>query len=143
MNLQNGYKVIYEQAKNGKRTFFASKTGICDPTVDKQIGDEFTISDFANRTIYEYKGKFYVTAEGRTPAYGEDGVPTDDRLSAFDEVFVKQEETDSTESSEESGEDSTTVEEPETLPETEDPEEQVEPEESEAEPEAEPDPIVE
>ena len=28
MNLQNGYKVIYEKAADGKRAFYASKTGL-------------------------------------------------------------------------------------------------------------------
>lgn len=125
MNLQNGYKVIYEQAKDGKRTFFASKTGLCDPTVDTQIGDEFVISDFANKTIYEYKGKFYVTAEGCTPAYGEDGVPIDECLTAFDEVFVKQEEADVEESEDQESTEEDKTEEP-VVPE--EPEDQVEPE---------------
>lgn len=92
MNLQNGYKVIYEKALDGKRTFYASKTNKCDPTVDTQLGDVFTDADYAGKIIYEYKGNFYVST-GKTPAYDENGVPTDERLSAFDEVLIKAEAT--------------------------------------------------
>ena len=93
MDLQNGYKVIYEKAADGKRTFYASKleTGKCDTTVDTELAS-FTDSDYKGKVIYEYKGSFYIS-EGKTPAYDEDGVPTDERLSAFDEVFVKAEPT--------------------------------------------------
>lgn len=88
MNLQNGYKVVYEKAENGKRTFYASKTGICDPAVDTKLGDTFTDSDYMDKVIYEYKGSFYVST-GSVPSYDENGVPTDERLDAFDEVFIK------------------------------------------------------
>ena len=37
--------------------------------------------------VYEYKGSFYVTEVGKTPAYDENGVPTDERIEEFDEVF--------------------------------------------------------
>jgi hypothetical protein len=90
MKLQNGYKVIYEKAADGKRTFYASKNTKCDPTVDKQLGDAFVDADYAGKVIYEYKGSFYIST-GKAPAYDENGVPTDERLSAFDEVFVKAE----------------------------------------------------
>ena len=86
MNLQNGYKVIYEKAADGKRTFYASKTGKCDPSVDDQIGDIFVDADYRGKLVYEHKGDFYV-AEGSTPTYDELGVPTDERLAEFDLVF--------------------------------------------------------
>lgn len=125
MNLQNGYKVIYEKASDGTRTFYASKTGICDPTVDTQLGETFTDADFAGKVIYEYKGGFYVST-GATPAYDENGVPTDERLSAFDEVFVATENSEDT-----AGVDEGNTE-PEVLSETEEPTES-DPEEPEAE----------
>ena len=95
MNLQNGYKVIYEKAADGKRTFYASKTGLCDTKVDKQLGDAFVDADYAGKTIYEYKGSFYVS-EGKTPTYNEDGTPAkgETKLTIFDEVFVKVEPTE-------------------------------------------------
>jgi hypothetical protein len=90
MNLQNGYKVIYEKAADGKRIFYASKTGVCDPTVDTQLGEAFDDAEYRGKMIYEYKGSFYVTT-GATPSYDEEGKPTDERLTAFDEVFIKAE----------------------------------------------------
>lgn len=92
MKLQNGYKVVYEKAADGKRTFYASKTGVCDPKVDTKLGDTFVDTDYAGKVIYEYKGSFYAS-KGSTPAYDENGVPTDDRLSAFDTVFVEASQT--------------------------------------------------
>lgn len=86
MNLQNGYKVIYEKAAGGKRTFYASK---CDGTSDKELAS-FTDSEYRGRMIYEHDGRFYISAEA-TPKYDEDGKPASGEtvLSAFDEVFVK------------------------------------------------------
>lgn len=63
MNLQNGYKVIYEKAANGKRTFYASKTGFFK---DAEIIAEATIGEY--KLIYEKDGLFY----GSTT-----GIPTD------------------------------------------------------------------
>ena len=37
MNLQNGYKVIYEKIADGKRTFYATENVVCDPKVDTKI----------------------------------------------------------------------------------------------------------
>ena len=125
MNLKNGYKVVYEKASEGKRTFYASKSGVCDPTVDTQLGETFTDADFAGKVIYEYKGSFYVST-GATPAYDENGVPTDERLSAFDEVFV------ATETAEETVEEGTEVTDPEAPTNTEDPEGTQEPKENSA-----------
>ena len=77
MNLQNGYKVIYEKAADGKRTFYATKNVVCDPTVDDKIL-EATIG--AYKLIYEKDGQFY----GSTT-----GIPTEnDRcFTEFDKVF--------------------------------------------------------
>ena len=79
MNYKNGYKVVYEVAADGKRTFYAATSNEY-PTRDaegKIIDDvvaSFDDADFLGKTIYEHKGKFYVSA-GRLPAYNEDGTP--------------------------------------------------------------------
>lgn len=79
MDYKNGYKVVYEVAADGERTFYAAKSNAY-PTRDEagNITDDviatFVDKDFEGKTIYEYKGKFYVSA-GRLPAYNEDGEP--------------------------------------------------------------------
>ena len=77
MNLQNGYKVIYEKAVDGKRTFYATKNVVCDPAVDDKI-IEATIGEY--KLIYEKDGQFY----GSTT-----GIPTenDHCFTEFDKVF--------------------------------------------------------
>lgn len=77
MNLQNGYKVIYEKAAEGKRTFYATKNVVCDPTVDDKI-IEATIGEY--KLIYEKAGQFY----GSTT-----GIPTADDhcFTEFNKVF--------------------------------------------------------
>jgi hypothetical protein len=77
MNLQNGYKVVYEKAADGKRTFYATNNPKCDPNVDDKIV-EATIGEY--KLIYEKNGKIY----GSTT-----GVPADsDRCFAeFDKIF--------------------------------------------------------
>ena len=77
MNLQNGYKVIYEKATDGKRTFYASKNVVCDPTVDDKI-IEATIGEY--KLIYEKAGQFYGSTTG-IPAEG------DYCFVEFDKVF--------------------------------------------------------
>lgn len=93
MDLKNGYKVIYEKASEGKRTFYASKTNVCDPTVDTEIAS-FEDAEYRGRMIFEYDGKFYISA-GKVPTYDEDGKPTTDNtvLEAFDAVFCEKETT--------------------------------------------------
>ena len=87
MNLQNGYKVIYEKAEGGKRTFYASKSAIY-PNVDDTVLATFNDEDYRGKVIYEYNGRFYVS-EGAIPAYDENGVPTDKVIEGFDQVFKK------------------------------------------------------
>ena len=87
MTLQNGYKVVYEVAKDGKRTFYAAKSNVY-PNADDLVIASFDDADYRDRVIYEYKGSFYVSEAGHTPAYDENGVPTDERLAAFDQVFL-------------------------------------------------------
>lgn len=87
MNLQNGYKVIYEKAADGKRTFYASKSAIY-PNDDDLVVASFNDADYKGKVIYEYKGDFYVST-GSIPAYDENGVPVDAKIEGFDKVFNK------------------------------------------------------
>jgi len=88
MKLENGYKVIYEKAVDGARTFYASKTGVCNPDVDDVIAN-FVDNDYKGRLVYEQAGKFYVTAVGsKVPAFDANGNSTDECLDAFNKVFV-------------------------------------------------------
>jgi hypothetical protein len=75
MNLQNGYKVIYEKAADGKRTFYASKTGVF---ADAEKILEATIGEY--KLIYEKNGQFYGSTTG-IPAEG------DYCFVEFDKVF--------------------------------------------------------
>ena len=77
MNLQNGYKVIYEKAADGKRTFYATKNVVCDPTIDDKIV-EAEIGKY--KLIYEKAGRFYGS---------ETGIPaeSDYCFEGFDKVF--------------------------------------------------------
>ena len=77
MNLQNGYKVIYEKAADGKRTFYASKTGVF---ADAEKILEATIGEY--KLIYEKNGQFYGSTSG-IPAEG------DYCFTEFDKVFKK------------------------------------------------------
>lgn len=96
MKLQNGYKVIYEKAADGKRTFYASKSNVYPTSEDVEIAS-FSDADFAGKVIYEHAGKFYVS-NGSLPEYDENGKPKDSAVEGFDEIFVnKEEENDNTE----------------------------------------------
>lgn len=77
MNLQNGYKKIYEKTADGTRTFYATKNAVCDPKVDDKIV-EATIGEY--KLIYEKDGKFYGS---------KTGIPTDTDtcFKGFDKVF--------------------------------------------------------
>lgn len=77
MNLQNGYRVVYEKTAGGVRTFYATKNFVCDPAIDDKIV-EATIGEY--KLIYEKKGQFY----GSTT-----GIPTenDHCFTEFDKVF--------------------------------------------------------
>ena len=80
MNLQNGYKVIYEKIADGNRTFLASKTGLF---ADAEVITEAKIGEY--KLIYEKDGRFYGSTTG-LPA--EDDYCFED----FDKVFKKAEE---------------------------------------------------
>ena len=77
MNLQNGYKVIYEKIANGERTFYATENAKCDPAVDEEI---VTVAIGDYKLVYEKNGKIYGSATG-VPAEG------DHCFSEFDKVF--------------------------------------------------------
>jgi hypothetical protein len=104
MIYKNGYKVVYEIAADGKRTFWASKSNEY-PTRDEAgniIENEmntklasFVDTDFAGKTIYEYEGEFYV-ADTIAAKFDKDGKPTGDRLvglndTNFDKILVEEE----------------------------------------------------
>lgn len=59
MDLRNGYKVIYEKAEDGVRTFYASKTGFF---ADAEIIAETAIGEY--KLIYEKDGMFYGSTTG-------------------------------------------------------------------------------
>lgn len=86
MNLQNGYKVIYEKAADGKRTFYASKSNSY-PAADDVVLASFNDEDYRGKVIYEYKGKFYAST-GAVPTYDENGEPKDTLIDGFDKVFI-------------------------------------------------------
>ena len=96
MTYKNGYKVVYEIAADGKRTFYAAKSNTY-PNRDEEgkiidtVLATFNDADFAGKTIYEYAGEFYVST-GAVPAYNEDGTPKDDKIAGFEQIFVEEEE---------------------------------------------------
>lgn len=86
MNLQNDFKVIYEKAADGKRTFYASKSNSY-PATDDVVLASFNDEDYRGKVIYEYKGKFYAST-GAFPAYDENGEPKDTLIDDFNKVFI-------------------------------------------------------
>ena len=91
MNLQNGYKVLYEKVSDGKRTFFASKSG---NFVDaEQIGEAIEIGKY--KLVYEKDGKIYCSESG-TP-----DLTADVAMEAFDEIFAEADENEEEEEHEE------------------------------------------
>ena len=86
MNLQNGYKLIYEKAAEGKRTFYASKSNV--PTAEDVEIASFIDAEYQGKIIYEYKGKFYVSTKN-APMYDENGEPTGTSIEAFDKILIK------------------------------------------------------
>ena len=94
MNYKNGYKVVYEIAEDGKRTFYATKSNSY-PTRDEAgnivdtILASFNDADFAGKTIYEYAGEFYVSTNA-LPEYNDDGTPKDSKIEGFEQIFVEE-----------------------------------------------------
>jgi hypothetical protein len=83
MDLQNGYKVLYEVAADGMRTFYASKSGTFADA--EPIGDAFEIGKY--KLVYEKNGKIYCSETG-VPKFDENGEPTDFVAEGFSQVFV-------------------------------------------------------
>lgn len=75
MNLQNGYKVIYEKTAEGKRTFYASKSVTF---ADAEFLTETELNKY--KLVYEKDGRFYGS---------ETGIPADGDycFEAFDKVL--------------------------------------------------------
>lgn len=130
MDYKNGYKVVYEVAADGKRTFYATTSNEY-PTRDKNgnITDTvlatFNDADFAGKTIYEYKGEFYVSTKA-TPEYNTDGTPKDAKIDSmktdgegFAEIFVEKQPEDLAAPASIDPEDEEPVEEPAEAPEDE------------------------
>lgn len=94
MNYKNGYKVVYEVAADGKRTFYAAKSNTypnrneAGEIIDTELAS-FTDLDFEGKTIYEYEGEFYVSTEA-LPTYNEDGTPKDDKIEGFEKLFIEE-----------------------------------------------------
>ena len=88
MNLQNGYKVIYEKAADGKRAFYASKTGLF---ADAELIMEATIGEY--KLIYEKDGKFYGSITG-FPAEGDKCF--EELRAVFEEGYEKPAATETT-----------------------------------------------
>lgn len=86
MTLKNGYKVIYDKAAEGKRAFYASKTGIFAGA--EKIGEDFEIGKY--KLIYEKDGSIYGSETG-LPAEG------DHCFEEFNKVFVVDEVTEDAE----------------------------------------------
>ena len=86
MNLQNGYKVLYEVAANGKRTFYASKSGVFADA--EQVGEPVEIGKY--KLVYEKDGKIYCS-ETNIPNLDENGNPVDVAIESFNEIFVESE----------------------------------------------------
>lgn len=134
MEFKNGYKVVYEVAADGQRTFYATRSNIYPPrdadgnivkNEDNIVLATFDDADYAGRIIYEYEGNFYVSEQNKTPKYNEDGTPADERITGFEAVLVESDDADSGEESDDGAEEgiATAAEEPKT-PEDEEPEDE-------------------
>lgn len=87
MNYKNGYKVVYEVAADGKRTFYASKSNVYPNEEDIELAS-FVDADYAGKTIYEYAGEFYV-ANTNAPKFDAGGAPVGDRITGFEKLFLE------------------------------------------------------
>ena len=89
MNYKNGYKVVYEVAANGERTFYASKSSIYPNADDAKLAS-FKDAEYAGKTIYEYEGEFYV-ADTAAAKFDKEGKPTGSKIDGFDKILVDEE----------------------------------------------------
>ena len=96
MTLQNGYKVLYDTAADGKRTFYASKTGLFK---DAEVITEANIGEY--KLVYEKDDKFYGSTTG-IPA--EDDYCFEEFRAVFEEGYSAEteEEVEEDESKDES-----------------------------------------
>ena len=101
MKLENGYKVIYEKAANGIRTFYASKTGVFADA--EQIGEPIEIGKY--KLIYEKDGCFYGSESGIP---GENDYCFEDLKVVFVKGYVKPSDSENGEG-EENGSDAPTT----------------------------------
>ena len=80
MDLQNGYKVIYEEIANGKRTFFADKLDGTAATKLKNVDGTETFNIGEYKLVFEKDGGIFGSTTGKV----DDGK----RITAFDTVFI-------------------------------------------------------
>ena len=91
MNLQNGYKVIYDKAAGGEHVFCASKTGVF-----ADAEEILRVAAGEYKLVYEKDGHFYGS---------KTGIPTegDYCFIEFDKVFVANSEEPEVEPVQETG----------------------------------------
>lgn len=111
MDLKNGYKVIYDVAKDGERSFYASESGKFEGA---DLIATATIGEY--KLIYEKDGQIFGSATG-IPAAG------DHCFAEFNKVFAEAEEPAPVK-------EETPVEEPKAEPAKEEPEVPTEPEDT-------------
>ena len=83
MNLQNGYRVVYDRAADGKHAFYASKTGVF---ADAELIME--VEDGKYKLIYEKDGAIYGSVTG-VPADGDKCF--EELKTVFEDGYVKAE----------------------------------------------------
>ena len=93
MKYKNGYKVVYEVAADGERTFYATKSNAYpvrdeDGNITDTVLASFVDKEFEGKTIYEHEGAFYV-ADTHVAKFDANGVPTGDLIKGFEELLVE------------------------------------------------------
>ena len=91
MNLQNGYKVLYEKVADNKRAFLASKSSFFADA--EQIGEAIEIGKY--KLIYEKNGKIYCS-ESSTPTESDSCLDTFDKLFIVESEDASEEDVDDT-----------------------------------------------
>jgi len=91
MNYKNGYKVVYDVAAGGERTFYASKSSIYPNADDTKLAS-FKDAEYAGKTIYEYEGEFYV-ADTTAAKFDKEGKPTGSKIEGFEKILVEDTDT--------------------------------------------------
>lgn len=97
MEYKNGYKVVYEVAADGERTFYASKSNEYPPRdedgkiVENEMNTKlaaFKDADFAGMTIYEHEGEFYY-AKANEAKLDEERKPLGTKIKGFEKILVE------------------------------------------------------